>query len=240
MEPFKQEGCEVLPVDRKLRILLTSAGRRVELLRCFREAGAQLGAEVAMLACDLRPEVSAACQDADACFAVPRADGPDYVPALLDLCATRDVGLLVPTIDTELQALSAAREGFEALGTRVAVSAEPLVRMARDKLATARFLAEHGIAAPRTEAIEAIGAAPDRWAWPLFVKARHGSSSRGAQVVRDAEQLAALAPAEPMIGQTLLSGAEYTVNMFFDGAGTLRCAVPHHRLQVRAGEVDRA
>ena len=42
-----------------------------------------------------------------------------------------------------------------------------------------------------------------------------------------------------MIAQDVLRGPEFTVNMFFDAAGRLRSTVPHQRLQVRAGEVEK-
>ena len=42
-----------------------------------------------------------------------------------------------------------------------------------------------------------------------------------------------------MMLQQLLVGPEYTVNMFIDEGGTLRSAVAHKRLRIRAGEVEK-
>lgn len=224
---------------RGVRVLVTSAGRRVELLATFRDAAAALGVDLELLACDLQPAMSPACRLADASFAVPRVTHDDYIPALLDLCRRHDVSLLIPTIDPELGPLSRARPEFSAIGVDVAISGPALVAMAGDKQATASFLAGHGIATPRTAAIESVAAAPGDWSWPLIVKPRHGSAGRHVRILDHAGELADVTTVEPMIAQELLFGPEHTVNLYFDRAGALRCAIPHERLQIRAGEVEK-
>jgi carbamoyl-phosphate synthase large subunit len=70
------------------------------------------------------------------------------------------------------------------------------------------------------------------------MKPRDGSASRGLRVIEDADELPQIVD-EPMVLQEVLRGPEYTVNVFADQAGTVRAAVPHRRLQVRAGEVEK-
>lgn len=220
-------------------ILIASAGRRVELLRTFRAAASALGVPARLIACDARPGLSAACHEADAAFAVPPASDPGYVGALLDLCQRQGVSLVIPTIDPELPPISRQRARFEAIGAWPAVSDPALIEIAGDKLATARFFAQHGIPGPRTETLETALAEPGAWRWPVFAKARRGSASRAAQVVAAPGRLGQLEPDEPLVVQDLLAGEEYTVNLFFDRTGALRCAVPHWRVQTRAGEVEK-
>jgi carbamoyl-phosphate synthase large subunit len=220
-----------------LRILVTSAGRRVELVNCFRAAAAGLGIDAEMLACDLKPALSAACHGADRAFAVPRADDAGYAGAILEICRREGVALVVPTIDPELLPLSLAAAEFAALGCTLAASAPALIEIARDKLATALFLEAHGIPSPRTAVAEAAIADPAAWDWPLFVKPRHGSAGRGVGPVAAPGDIDI--SGEPMVVQALLRGAEFTVNIYCDRSGALRCAVPHERLQVRAGEVEK-
>lgn len=220
-------------------ILITSAGRRVELLRTFRDAASSLGVAARLIACDVRPQLSAACHDADDAFTVPPAGDPGYADALLDLCRSQGVSLVIPTIDPELLPISEQRARFEAIGAWPAVSDPALVAMAGDKLATARFFTQHRIPGPRTETIESALADPGTWRWPVFAKAQRGSASRGAQIVATPARLGLLEPDEPLVVQDLLAGEEYTVNLFFDRAGALRCAVPHWRIQTRAGEVEK-
>lgn len=218
-------------------ILFSSAGRRVELIQCFRASAAALGIDPRVIAVDADPAMSAACQVADLALPAPRCDHPEFVEAMVGICADQGVDLVIPTIDPELAPLSRHADRFGAVGARVAVSEPAIVAMARDKLRTAQFLAEHGIAVPRSAAAAEVVAAPDHWTWPVLVKPRAGSSSIGIQVVTSPDQLGRLQPDGDQMVQELLRGQEYTVNLFFDRSGRMRCAIPHRRCEVRAGEV---
>ena len=222
----------------QVRLLLTSAGRRVELMRCFQEEASSLGIALTTLACDLDPRLSPACRLADTMIAVPPAASPTYVDELLSLAAAHRVTMIVPTIDPELLPLSLARDRFAAIGIDLVISGPELVGIARDKLATAEFLDAYGIPSPRTARLEDVRAAPGNWQWPVMVKPRHGSASRGISIAACPAELPR-DPEEPLIVQELLQGREFTVNMFFDRSGQLRAAVPHERLRVRAGEVEK-
>ena len=211
----------------------------MELLRCFRSGAAELDLDLEILATDLLPEWSAACQAADMAIPVPPCAAPDYADTLLELCARRGVDLLLPTIDTELEVLSAARGRFQAVGIEIVVSAPELVAIARDKLDTALFFAEQGIPVPRTATPADVIAEPEAWTWPVIVKPRHGSAGKNIRIVASPAGLVDLRTDEPLIVQDLLRGAEYTVNLYFDHAGRLRTAIPHWRHQVRAGEVEK-
>lgn len=224
--------------DRALRVLFTSAGRRVELTRCFRAAAGKLGLPLEVHACDLDPELSAACRDADARFAVPRCTDPAYVDVLLEYCAANAIRLLVPTIDPELDALASAAPRFAAIGTTVHVSSPETISVVRDKALTAATLAQAGVPVPRTTTPEAVLDGAVDWHWPAFIKPSGGSASRGIGVVRSAADLAD-GYDEPMILQELLDGDEYTVNIYVDRDGVLRSVIPHIRLSVRAGEVEK-
>jgi carbamoyl-phosphate synthase large subunit len=218
-------------------LLVTSAGRRVELINCFRASSAALGLDLTVIATDLEPAMSAACQVADHSYATPRCTTPECLERLLEICAADAVDLLVPTIDTELDPLAGAAARFRALGTEVSIAAPTVVALCRDKLQTAAFLAYHGIPVPRSGPLDEALAEPRRWRWPLIVRPRGGSSSIGIHQVAGPAELAALRLPASYFAQELVRGEEYTVNLFFDRAGALRCAIPHLRCEIRHGEV---
>ena len=224
---------------RRLRVLFTSAGRRLELLRCFRAAALELNTNLEIFACDIQPELSAACQEADQAFQVPRSSDEAFGDSVLEICQREGISLVVPTIDHDLLPLSHLRDRFAELGTQLAVSDPCVIEIARDKLGTAEFLTLHGIPSPKTATAEDVQNAPGAWNWPVFAKPRHGSAGRCVGVVANKVALAALPRNEPFIVQELLAAPEFTVNLFFDCGGQLVCAVPHERLQVRAGEVEK-
>ncbi len=217
-------------------VLISSAGRRVGLIECFRSSAQAAGIDLTVLACDLDPEMSAACHTADRAFAVSRCDGPGFIDDVLDICRNAGVDLVVPTIDTELAPLAEAADRFAAIGTRVHVSPLTVIDIVRDKVRTADVLGAAGVPVPWTIKLDAARDAPI--AWPVFLKPSAGSASRGIRIVSSLADLPS-SPDEPMMLQQLLVGSEYTVNMFIDERGVLRSAVAHQRLRIRAGEVEK-
>lgn len=221
-----------------LTMLVSSAGRRVALIECFRQSAAAAGIRLEVLASDMEPDLSAACNAADRAFAVPPYGAPGFVDAVFEIVREFGVDLVVPTIDPELTPLAKAIERFRGAGARIHVSPPDVVDVARDKLKTAKVLESAGVPVPWTVPLETgrdATIAPD---WPAFLKPSGGSASRGIRIVGCPDDLPA-APEEPMVLQQLLDGPEFTVNMFIDQGGTLRSAVAHRRLRVRAGEVEK-
>ena len=221
-----------------LTLLLSSAGRRGQLLAVFRESAQRLGVGLRVLGVDLAPRMSSACQLADASHAVPRCTEPGYIDQLLDICRREKVSILVPTIDPELEVLSRHAADFARVGTRVVVSSIEVVAMARDKAETIRFLNQAGVNTPRSLGLRDYLEDPSRLNGPLIAKPRAGSSSIGLVRGKGAADFAGLPEADHLV-QELWSGREYTVNLFFDQHGALRCTIPHLRLEVRGGEVSK-
>jgi carbamoyl-phosphate synthase large subunit len=223
-----------------ITVLFSSAGRRTELLNCFRKDAVSLGESLRVLAVDAQPEFSSACHRADASFKTPHCLDEEFVPRLLEICQDENVKLLVPTIDTELEVLADAQEEFAAIGTRVHISSREVVRMARDKAATAEFLRGAGIPAPQTGTVPAVLRAPEAWRWPLILKPVAGSSSIGICIAQDLEEFQIVARLrDDFLVQEYWIGREFTINIFFDRSATLRCAIAHWRKETRAGEVSK-
>ncbi|MCB9727931.1 MAG: ATP-grasp domain-containing protein [Deltaproteobacteria bacterium] len=219
-------------------VLISSAGRRVALLRTFRGALAELGLEGRLLAVDIS-RASAAFHDADLGLQVPRCDSAEFIPAMLEICRAHEVRLVVPTLDPELLPYAAHRAEFAAIGTTVAISSPQVVAIGSDKVQTHAWLSSQGFPAPRQALPEDVLAAPDDWPWPLIVKPVRGSSSIGVARVETPSALRMAARAGDHIVQTCAPGKEYTVSVYVDHHGRCQCAVPRRRLEVRAGEVQK-
>ncbi|MEI3855807.1 MULTISPECIES: ATP-grasp domain-containing protein [Ensifer] len=223
---------------REVCILISSAGRRVELIHCFRAAAERLDLTLRVIACDQRPDLSAACHAADRAFAVPGCLDEDFIDAVFGICRAENVDLVVPTIDPELLPFSLNARRFAEAGTRVHVSPPEVVKTARDKLRTMQTLGGAGIPVPQTDTLENAREAIADWSWPVFAKPRSGSASRSISVVHGPAALPQ-GRVEPMIVQEYLRGPEYTINLFVDVSGVVRSCIAHERLAVRAGEVEK-
>jgi carbamoyl-phosphate synthase large subunit len=224
-------------------VLISSAGRRVELLRGFRRALEAVGAAPGRVLATDCSWYSSAFHDADEAFLVPRLDDPDFVPRLIELCLKHDVDLIVPTIDTEMPVWAANRDQFDAIGTTIALSHGDVVTIAGDKQRTHDWLVAHGFPTVEQTSPATALADPDSWTFPLVTKPRCGSAGMGVGLVRDAEELALVARRGHELGEIVVQrvapGVEHTVDVLANRGGRCACAVPRRRIEVRAGEVSK-
>lgn len=143
---------------------------------------------------------------------LPRGDSPDYCRALADLADQVDATLVIPTSEGELQAL--AQPGARGIRRPLLMNDGTLVLRFLDKLATAQWLNEIGIDAPRTTLLR--DAQPSDL--PFMVKPRHGRGSRGLEIVRSAARLAVVKAEREgdAVAQALLEpdDAEFTCAIF--------------------------
>ena len=223
-----------------MNICLSSAGRRVALLECFRGAmrGLGLTGRVFVVDCSRSAPTFYLADDA---WKVPPCTAPDFVPTLLDLCKRERIRLIVPTIDTELPAYAAHRQDFAAIGVTVAVSGPETVAIAADKILTHRWLTDNGFPTVRQGTPAEVLARPGDWLFPLIAKPRGGSAGMGVICAASPEALrVAAAERDDLVVQEMAPGREHTVNLYVDQSGRCLCAVPHQRVEVRGGEVSKA
>ena len=126
---------------------------------------------------------------AEAAWQVPSCRSPEFIPFLLELCQRERIGLLIPTIDTELGMYAAHREAFRKVGATVAVSGPATIRIAEDKVITQAWLVSHGFPTVRQALARDVLARPEGWNFPLIVKPRFGSAGKGVEVVHSWEAL---------------------------------------------------
>ncbi len=217
-------------------ILITSAGRRVSLVRAFSRELKQYFENASVFTAELKPNISPACQVSDGFFELPRVTSKNYIEELLRLALKLEVGMLVPTIDTELAVLAENRALFSESGIEVVVSDLGFVNKCRDKRKIHGFFEEHNIPVP---------AAIDKHSprFPLFVKPYDGSCSVDIYLIENEAQLSQ----EILSNERLLfmeavdrkNYEEFTIDLYYNSQGQLRCVVPRKRLETRAGEVSK-
>lgn len=221
----------------KFTVLISSAGRRVSLLRSFRAALIEeVGATGRIVTTDVS-NLAAAAWESDQHFLVPRCTEAEFVPAMLRLCREVSVDLLVPTIDTELYPLSENRDRFEAVGTRVLISDPPVIEIANDKVLTNAFFRMHHIPTVRqTRPTEMLNELTS-WQFPVIAKPRRGSAGIGLKIIDTPDQVSDLG--RDYIIQEIAGGNEYTMDILLGKSGASRVIVPRLRLETRGGEVSK-
>jgi len=223
-----------------ISLLFSSAGRRVELIQCFRKTAQNLGIEAKFVAIDMDPEWSPACQVADHAVKVDRCTSDRYVNQVMEICDQYDINLIIPTIDTVLLVYVENKSLFADAGIQLHIGSDEFVRVARDKELTARLLGSHGIQVPQTWDYD--GLINDKHSlnirFPLIMKPKSGSCSKGIEIVSSLGELQAkIKGRDDYLLQEICTGREYTVNCFYDRRGACVSCVPHFRKFVRDGEV---
>ncbi|MCR5106644.1 MAG: ATP-grasp domain-containing protein [Lachnospiraceae bacterium] len=222
--------------DKEINVLILSAGRRVELIRCFKSARDRLkikGSVVAGDASDLAP----ALYFADDPVIFPRIDSGRYTEAIIETCLEKNISLIVPTIDTELLLLAKNKDRIEAeTGSRVLISDLSVITVCRNKINTQHFMEENGFKVPRMYTEDEIREKKERY--PLFVKPIDGSSSIDTYKVENREKLEAVLSLvkDPMI-QDYMEGEEYTIDVFLNFSSEIITLVPRIRIATRSGEI---
>ena len=214
-----------------MNVLVTSAGRRVSLVQAFAEAVKARGGQVfAGDASGLAP----ALYKADGAFRLPPVRSEAYIPELLSLVQAHDLGLIVPTIDTELEVLADNIETFADAGCKVLVSSPAFVALSGDKWLTQRAFAEHDVDVPQGWTVAELTGAelPEQ----LFVKPRDGSSSRDIYRATPETLTSILARVPNAIVQEELTGPEITIDALIDFDGRPLHYVPRIRIRTLAGE----
>jgi carbamoyl-phosphate synthase large subunit len=216
-------------------ILITSAGRRVELVEAFQIEGQKIDKNLKVICIDIKPKLSSACQAADFSFQSPKVTCQEYISFLKKICVSHSIALIIPTLDTELLILSKHREEFLKLGVNIIISDTLLIQTCRNKNHTANLLHKIGIETPVIYNINNLK-------YPCFVKPYDGSCSVGAFILNDESMLTENILKNPKnMFMELVSKNydEYTVDIYFDKFGKLKSLVPRLRIETRAGEISK-
>lgn len=219
-----------------MNILITSAGKRVSLVRAFQAELKQAYPAGKVFTTDMCPGLSAACHVSDGAFTVTSVKDAGYINQLKRVCLEQDIRMIVPTIDTELQTLADHKEEFSAIGAAVIVSSPALVNICRDKRKTGMLFTEMGIRIPASIDREDL-------TYPFFIKPYDGSLSADTHIIRSRNDLRQeYVDNDRLLFMEYFSPEEYdeyTVDMYYDITHHVKCIVPRKRMLVRAGEINK-
>ncbi|MEZ4909310.1 MAG: ATP-grasp domain-containing protein [Saprospiraceae bacterium] len=217
-------------------ILICSAGRRVSLVEYFKRDSKILIPGAKVFTTDLNPSMSSACLVSDNSFKVGRFSDDDYIEGLLNLCLNNEIGMVIPTIDTELLLLSQHKVSFQNKGIELIVSDESFVRKCRDKRHINNFFLEKGFQVPKEISREYP-------IFPLFIKPIDGSSSQDLFLIDTSSKLSEYhRENQKLMWMEYLSPKEFrefTVDLYYDRENSLKCIVPRIRIAVRGGETSK-
>ena len=220
-----------------MNILISSAGRRVSLVRAFQNELKKVYPQAKIFASDADPQLSGACHVADGHFEVPLVTDPDYPDSMIRQCREHDIQLIIPTIDAELLPMTRNRMFFEENGIEAVIGSEEFVGICRNKRKTHQFFESHRVDFAKEYP-------KDNYKLPLFIKPIDGSRSIDTFLIKkeadltdyhfDNDKLMFLEYLDHDVYD------EFTCDLYYGKDHRLKCVVPRKRLEVRDGEVYKA
>ena len=217
-------------------ILITSAGRRVSLVKEFKLAATEIDAGIKVFTTDMAPSLASACHVSDGYFKVSNATAEGYIDELFEICKANDIGVVIPTIDTCLPVLAHNRQHFEDLGIHIIISTPDFIDICCNKNKTFDFFAENDIRCPKLIDINN----PE---FPMFAKPVNGSSSIGIHTIMSEDDLSeSVKNDHRLLFMEYIDKNDYkefTVDMYYGRDNHVKCIVPRERIEVRGGEVSK-
>ena len=208
---------------KKTNIIITSAGKRVTLVRMFQKELKSVYPESKIYTTDMNPAMAPAGIISDGCFPVPRVTDANYINELIQICETHQIALIIPTI--------VAAHDITAI-----VSDFDFVASCRDKRCTIDLMNSLHIRIPELR---------DKHhpIFPLFAKPYDGSLSKDLYVIHSKEELTPEIMEHPkLIFMEYIDKKiykEFTVDMYYGKDHQVKCIVPRERVEIRAGEINK-
>ena len=155
----------------------------------------------------------------------PPAEDLNFLSWIKQTILVHGITVVIPASDAEVMALLESAD----LGAPVVGPSESAVNVSKDKLVTANFFWENGIAGPQTLDIQSVATTK----FPVIVKPRSGRGSRDIYICKDAEELVSLRQSFPQsIVQEMLipADAEMTCAVYRSEISGTRDLVMNRRL----------
>jgi len=215
---------------KQLGLLVTSASRKIPLIRSLKDASRRLGSKPRVIGGDRDP-LAIAQFEADEFWVMPDINMVS-VEEMISECQRRDVKVILPTRDGELDYWARHRDTFFNSGIEVIISLPQSISRCRDKLSFSRFGEETGLP------IISASMTPEGGAGSLFVvKERYGAGSRriGLRLSMDAALEHAKDLGEPIF-QPFVDGPEISIDSWVSKTGDVPGVVLRRRDVIVAGE----
>ncbi|WP_053992532.1 ATP-grasp domain-containing protein [Mangrovimonas sp. TPBH4] len=240
-----------------INILFTCAGRRTYLINYFKQA---LNGDGIVYAGDLSASAPAMVE-ADRAILFPSIYSNNYIDELKSAIKKHNINAVISLNDLELPLISRHKEELESTGTKVIISDERVIDIAYDKLKTHNFIQSIGLNSPLTynnlddtkKALE-----KKELNFPLVVKPRWGSASKGLEFANNMEELELIFKLQKLklkttcqnfnlpekfkelIIQEKIPGQEFGMDIVNDLNGNYIGTFVRKKLYMRSGETDKA
>jgi carbamoyl-phosphate synthase large subunit len=237
MNMIKTKG-KTLPIHSEINILIPSCGRRVELVRNFKDIFKIPRWSGKVFTCGIDGYMPAA-YESDNHFITPLIIDDNYVDSVIEICKKNNIKYIFPVIDYDVKAISRFKSKIlRQAGTEVVTPDYNQAMRCFDKWETSLFFKEFQIPHPETyENLEIENYKDAQGLGEYIEKPRYGFASKEIKTISmnigDSWN-----GKDKYVLQKKITGKEYTVDIVSDRSFSLVSLVSRERLSTRGGEIS--
>jgi carbamoyl-phosphate synthase large subunit len=238
-----------------MNILITSAGRRNYIVEYFQQTA---GKDNVFVSNSIKN--AAGVFSSSQYFISPQISSDEYIPFLLDICKSNNIGLILSLFDQDLLKLSKHKQEFAKNDITVAVSDLDVIDTTFDKLKFSKFLLGSELLSPKiykNDYTILTKLKNHEMLFPIIIKPRWGTGSIATQVVNNENELMFFidyleqkirnsyidiisSSLNEILLQQFITGDEYHLDIINDLKGNYVTTFPKKKLAMRNGETDAA
>ncbi len=212
-----------------MNVLITSASRKVWLIRSFQKALKMKGEVIAV---DSNP-LSVALYKSHKSFVVLPSGNKDFIRQILRICQKNKVELIIPTRDEELLLFARNKKEFKKNGIMVMIGDFHVVKRCLDKKLFIQHCLKNNISVPKTYGYKD----KNNYRYPLLAKPKKGKSGLGVFLIKNKNDHGIVSQLfKTHILQQYIKDDEFSIDVFADFEGRVISVVPRKRISVFGGE----
>ena len=213
-----------------MNVLVTSAGKKVPLIKSIQVAAKKISHDIKVIGCDSSP-LAIAKYFADDFITLPSLDELSN-ELLLTLCRDNEVDIIIPTRDGELEFFASRRSWLEENGIKMLISSPDSIKKFQDKLKFYQLCKTKNIdAIPTFERVEEVVSQV------IVVKEKIGAGSIGVALnLTKSEAIAHAETLQSPVFQPYIEGEEISIDSWCDNTGMLKACILRYRTLVINGE----
>jgi carbamoyl-phosphate synthase large subunit len=227
-----------------MKILITCAGRRDELVSYFQKEGIEVHVSD-------KDKNAPALQVSDKTHIVPNIFSSNYIDTILQICITNKINLIFSLNDLELQLLADNKQIFLSNNIFPLISDSEVISTCCDKIKMNNFLRDNNFSIPENYEYGQICA---ETLFPIIIKPRYGTASIGVDIANNfldyciiypylnlkvkQSQLNLLPNGTDLLIQEKVEGLEYAVDIINDFEGKYLGSVIKRKIETRNGDAS--
>lgn len=213
---------------KKINILFLGGAKRVSLAEHLIKAGKKLGLDISIFSYELDEKVPLA--SVGTILKGKKWNDADLFLDLHNQITRNGISIVLPFVDPAIEVAELLKAGNQDLF--IPTCGKDICHIMFDKVLSERWFIEKGLPIPPSFSQN------DQIQFPIIVKPRTGSASKGIKVIEDAEEWDKLDNKDNyVIQQFIADREEYTVDCYVTTSGKIISIVPRLRILTAGGEV---